>query len=166
MVEQFNPTWVLQMADILVYEVLDQMAGIRIVNSSEQTVAETDMSTVYGFVDGEYRMQLQFRADPKMFGRFAENMMGRSPEEEDIRDYAEEFFNVLCGRFVSEIYRTTQLKAQFLPTKYGKPYKELKEEEKEISCTRYFVSEDRERAEFSWSVALSENDIEVQNNET
>lgn len=160
MVEQFNPAWVLRMADILVYEILDQMAGIQIRNSTANEAGTTDMSTVYGFVDGEYRMQLQFRADPRMFGRFAENMMGKPPQEEDIRDYAEEFFNVLCGRFVSEIYRATQMKARFFPTRYGEPCKALREEEPELSCTRYFVSEEREHAEFSWSVALSENNLE------
>ena len=160
MVEQFNPAWVLQMADILVYEILDQMAGIQMVKSPEDAAENTDMDTVYGFVDGEYRMQLQFRADPRMFGRFAENMMGSPPQEEDVRDYAEEFFNVLCGRFVSEIHRATQLEARFFPTRYGEPDRALREEEKKLSCTRYFVSEDREHAEFSWSVALSETNVE------
>lgn len=160
MTEQLNYAWVPKLADLLVFEVLEQLSGIRVTNSPAGEPSDTAMDTVYGFVDGEYRMQMHFRAEPRMFGRLAGNMMGEPPQEEDIRDYAEEFFNILCGRFVSEIYRTTQMKARFLPTRYGEPPKASWGAEEGISYTRYFVSEERELAEFSWTVSMSENSLE------
>ena len=156
--EQLNEPWVSRMADILVFEILEQMSGIRVKTGCERASAEETMDTVYGLIDGEYRMELRFRAQPSMFRRLTENMMGEPPQEEDVRDYAEEFFNVLCGRFVSEIYRTTKMKGRFLPTQYGKPLKVLAAEEWSSSCTRCFVSEEKELAEFSWHFAESEEE--------
>lgn len=156
---QQNCTWVLKMADLLVLEILQQMCGIQMMSRAVEETAHVAMDTVYGFVDGEYRMQLWFRAEPRIFGRIAGNMMGKSPQQQDIQDYAEEFFNVLCGRFVSEIYQTTQMKARFLPTHYGVPPKESCEIENKLVCTRCFISEDQELAEFSW--CFLNNNLEV-----
>lgn len=161
MKEQSDQSWIPQMADLLVLEVLEQMCGIRAESCDGIQQADEAMDAVYGAVDGEYRMQLRFRAHPRMFGRMAENMMGKPPQEEDIRDHAEEFFNVLCGRFVSEAYRSTKKKGRFLPTRYKAPLQGQEEQGDCFSHVRYYMSEEKEPAEFSWSFANAKKDEKV-----
>lgn len=144
--------WIPQMADLLVYEVVEQMSGIQLGSCSRSDERDGEMETVYGLVEGEYQMHLRFRAEPRMFSRLAKNMIGEDPQDqEEIQEYATEFFNVLCGRFVSEIYRSTKLSGRFLPTTYGARPNGVRPNEDDGECTRYFLSEEQELVEFSWS---------------
>lgn len=144
--------WIPQMADLLVYEVTEQMSGIQLGSCPELEGKATEMETVYGLVDGEYQMQLRFRAEPRMFTRLAKSMIGEEPQDpEEVQEYATEFFNVLCGRFISEIYRNSKLAGRFLPTAYGKAPEETHSGADEPVCSRYFLSDEQELVEFSWS---------------
>lgn len=144
--------WVPEMADLLVREVVEQMSGIQLGSCPPGSAQPMDMDVVYGLVDGEYQMNLHFKAERRLFNRFARNMIGGEPQSEDeVREYATEFFNILCGRFVSEIYHSTRMAARFLPTQYGKSFDKGTPEPEKVFCTRCFLSDEQEFAEFSWT---------------
>lgn len=136
------------MAEDLTREITAKMAGIGLSRVSESGVPSEEVDIVYGFLDGESTMQLQFAAERRFFRRLAENIIGGEPEDdEEIREYAAEFANVLCGRFVSEICRATNTVARFRPTVYGTDPRSKQEELMSV----HFVSDRREQVTFSWS---------------
>lgn len=139
------------MADALTCEIMDVMSGIRLSRCCEPTPSGMQMSGVFAVVQGQrYHMQLQFRAEPRMFLRLARNMIGSEPADSaEVEDYAAEFFNVLCGRFVSELCRASRTPARFTPTLYEPVPRELQAGKSKVK-TLYFVSENHERAQFSW----------------
>lgn len=147
--------WVVEMADTLAREILEQLAGIRLSRCSVGSVPPYTpaprMDGVYGHVEGAYRMELFFCAEPSLFQRLACNMIGAPAEDEEVQEYAAEFVNMLCGRFISEIYRATKISARFFPTQY-QPYPyEVKTKDGSALRTLYYISEEQETAEFSWT---------------
>ena len=146
--------WVALMADTLTCEIMDVMSGIRLSRCRDPAPDGTAMSSVCAYVRGRhFDMQLRFQAEPKMFWRLARNMIGGEPESaEEVSDYASEFFNVLCGRFVSELCRVTRAPARFTPPQYNPEPAPF--EKRADMRTLHFVSEECERAQFSWSAPL------------
>ena len=139
--------WVGDLAEDLTREITMKMAGIHLVRCDDRSKTDTEKDIVYGFLDGEQTMQLQFAAERAFFHRLAAGIIGDEPEDdEEVREYAAEFANVLCGRFVSEICRATNTAARFRPTVYGGG---------EVICedlqTVRFISDRQEDITFSWS---------------
>ena len=65
-----------------------------------------------------------------------------------------EFFNILCGRFISELYKATETTARFFPTRYeASPYPTGLGEDTSLS-TVYFISDEQELAAFSWTAEV------------
>lgn len=136
------------MAEDLTREITAKMSGISLNRVDEKPNPSDEVDIVYGFLDGETTMQLQFAAERRFFRRLAENIIGGEPEdEEEIREYAAEFANVLCGRFVSEICRATNTVARFRPTVYGYDPRSKKEDILSV----WFISDRQEQVTFSWS---------------
>ena len=144
--------WVCQMAGVLACEILQEMAEIHMERCPDIEVPETTLDAVYGLVDGDYQLELLFQAEPKFFDRLAMSMIGDVPEdEEEVQEYAREFFNTLCGRFISEIYQVTKRPARFYPIQYkiGDESVDLKKDEP--FATIYLVSDHQEYTQFSWT---------------
>ena len=110
--------WVSQLADAMVREITRKMAGIDLRSvppTAPELAARPRTDAVYGLVDGEHPIQVQFRAEPRLFTRLAKNMIGEAPEDgEEVREYAKEYFNVLCGRFLSELYRMANVRVRHM----------------------------------------------------
>lgn len=149
--EEKKDAWICHMAELLVLEILEQMSTIQLKRCGGRGRSETPMDWVCGQVDGEYQMQLAFRAEPKLFRRLAENLLDETPvESEMVRESAREFFNTLCGRFISELYRETKISARFNPVQYeAAPGGSDRKWDGPVS-TIYFISDEQEHAEFSW----------------
>jgi len=106
------------------------------------------MDGVYGWVDGG--IQLLFRAEPRLFQRLAANMLGAPARDaEEVQEFATEFFNTLCGRFISELYRVAKGPARFHPTRY-ETYPNVTPLGEDTVVLSY-SSEEQETAEFSWT---------------
>lgn len=161
--------WVTEMADALLREILEQLSGIRLSRRPPWTPkgAGPPMDGVYGRVDGAYQMRLLFRAEPRVFQRLASNMIGAPAKDaQEVQEYATEFANVLCGRFISEIYRATKVPARFYPTQYETyPDIPLLGDDTEIS-TIFYASEDQEAADFSWTADSVAMLLKGENSET
>jgi hypothetical protein len=146
----------------MVCEILKQMAGIQAYRLPEP-VEDTGlkMDTVCGHIHGDYRMEVLLRAEPESFYRLTRNISGEDPlGEDEVQEYATEFFNVLCGRFISAICDRNHILMRFDPPEYQKS-----------SCapdtgvcaklyTLTFRTELEELFEFSWGKRMSEATVE------
>lgn len=150
--------WVSSLAKRLVCEITQQMTGIVLSKLDAPPSAPRQMAVVRGLIGGDYALQVDFFADYPLFVRLTENMMGEPPTEEDVEDYAIEFFNTLCGRFLSEIVNETHISARLMPLRYELPEEETTPEADETMCTLNFISDAQEQVAFSWT-ALSMEDL-------
>ena len=140
--------WVSDMAEELTREIMMRMAGIHLVRIDDRPEGGDQKDIVCGYLEGEQTMRLLLAAERSFFHRLAKEIIGGEPEdEEEVREYAAEFANVLCGRFVSEICRATNTSARFRPTVYGGKETDLNDE---LQTVR-FLSDRQEEVTFSWS---------------
>lgn len=111
--------WIRDFADCLFRELIELEGGfsLRCKPALPRQMEECD--AVFTGIDGAYSAVLAFVAERPLFLRLARNMIcGPVESEEDVRDYVKEFFNVLSGRFISELYRMTGAPALFCPPEY------------------------------------------------
>ena len=105
-------------------------------------------------VEAGERIKLRFLAEPRMLSRLARNMLGSEPEKGEAQEYAMEFFNILCGRFISELYKATETTTRFFPTRYeALPNPTGLGGDTSLS-TVYFISDEEELAAFSWTAEV------------
>lgn len=151
--------WVHTMVETLVCEILTEMANLRIWRAEEpiEALKRRKMIGVCATIGGDYTFKMRFFAEKPFFYRLAKNMMGEEPDEEDIRDYAMEFINVVCGRFISEIINETHIKARLMPVEYRMPTNGELQEEEESMQTMGFVGDGQEYAAFSWTTMAIED---------
>jgi chemotaxis protein CheY-P-specific phosphatase CheC len=152
MCESKSRDWVYTMAEQLVCDVMDQMAHISVQRQAERTTPDVEMDSVYGYINGYDQMEIRFRAEPSVFRRLTDGILGGNSEnEEDIQETAVEFFNVLCGRFVSELSTITHVPARFFSPQYKTVTNDSQQESSEPLSTVFFETDNKELAEFSWS---------------
>ncbi|MBQ2697186.1 MAG: chemotaxis protein CheX [Clostridia bacterium] len=145
--------WLLQTASVLVCEVTRQMSGIRLSNTSapEQPSNEV-VDTIAGYAGDDHAIQILLRAERRMLYRFAQNMLGEEPvDEEEVADFAKELFNVIGGRFISEVHRLSQTRTRMTPPAHYPHGRQHELMLYEPLVTLHFASECGERVEFCWS---------------
>jgi hypothetical protein len=149
--------WIADLAKYMVTEVLEEWAGIS-VRTSEKTVSTARMDTVFSHVDGDCTIEVQFRAEPSVFYQMARNILEEEPEShEEVKEFAEEFFNVLCGRFIAEICTATNLSIRLHPPTYQTADVGVRAVGfQEPQGAVLFETDKKELAEFSWSHSLTE----------
>lgn len=145
--------WVHDMAEILVRDISHQMADIHLTRTGEFPWEEMpgEHAVVFGLIQGDYELHIQLLTERRLLVRLAANMMGGYPEEEDIREYALEYFNTICGRFISEIINMTHIRAQLLPVRYEMSSTSPILTPGEQISTIYCVSDQQEQLIFSWT---------------
>ena len=148
-----DTAWVSLLAEQLICEIADQMGAIQL--SCEQSVSRCDvgdreMSVMSIAIGGDYSISLCFLAERSLFLRLAHNMLGEEPEEEDVGTYAVEFFNIVCGRFISELINKANITVRLVPidSKSHSAEEILNEERME---KLHFISDRKECAVFSWT---------------
>jgi hypothetical protein len=140
------------MAERMVCEIVRKMSGIEMQRQPTGQTPETNLDTVYSKVDGDYQLEVWFRAEHRWFQRLAGCLLGEPTEDEtDIQESAIEFFNVLCGRFVSELCRTTHFPARLDRPHFLGCAEENGVPEEASRSILHFTTEKQERAEFSWT---------------
>ena len=148
-----QPEWVVQMARELVCGITAQMADIhlssvpKIGKMKEQMV----MVGVCALIGGDSTFSVRLCSEKSLIMRLVRNMTGLEASEEDVRDYAIEFFNTLCGRFISEIINKNKMKARILRISYESPHEWKEQEKEEKFVVLDFVSEENEYVSFSWN---------------
>lgn len=144
------------MAEELLCEIMCQMSGIVLEEVPQLPTNFTmrKLGIVVGATIGDFDIKMRLIAERALFERLANNMIGEPAKDfDEVEEYATEFFNIVCGRFVSELYVLTGQSARFLPTTYmhvqedADPYGEST-----INIVR-FMSDGDEGAVFSWTLA-------------
>lgn len=144
--------WLSQMASALVSEITERMAGIRLEHRPRAQEPAVEMDMICGLVDGDVPMGVHFRAEPRLYRRLAQGILADEPmSEKMVQDCALEFFNVLCGRFVSEIQRMTRSPAQLRPARFMLTYEHDRIYQEDMMCVLCFSSDKQEMAEFFWT---------------
>lgn len=148
-----QPDWVVQMARELVCGITAQMAEIhltpvpKIGKMEEQMV----MVGVCALIGGDSTFSVRLCSEKSLIIRLVRNMTGLEATEEDVEDYAIEFFNTLCGRFISEIINKNKMKAKILRIRYESPNEWKQHEQEEKFVVLDFVSREDEYVSFSWN---------------
>ena len=97
-----------------VVDITRQIAKIDLRLCSQDPDPANELCTLHTTIDGDYHTELVLHADRALLHRLTENMMeAKTTDPEDMEEYSKEFFNVLCGHIVSEIFRRTKLPARF-----------------------------------------------------
>lgn len=100
--------------DQVVREITRREAGIRL--ALGESVPEGELFTVYAVFERGYSTCLSLCAESAMFVRLAQGMMRRQDVSRgDVEAFAKEYFNVLCGHIVAQLYRETKIPARFSP---------------------------------------------------
>lgn len=160
MQRKIDQAWVSQLAGTLLCEIMYQMSGITLaeVGRLPTDFHQRQVGIVCGRTIGEYTIHMWLVAEEALFRRMAERMIGAPPRDQsEIEEYATEFFNVICGRFVSELYYLYGSSARFLPTTYTHPQDAGEMCARDRLNTVKLVSDGDEGAIFSWTL-LSEQD--------
>lgn len=81
---------------------------------SRSEFKDMDLCTVYTTTNGAYEIRLVFCAERTFLSLIAESMLGEPvTDQEDIKECAMEFFNVVCGHIVTAIFKETRSPARF-----------------------------------------------------
>ena len=139
----------------LVIGITKKMSGLSLVRCPclQEQRRGRRLESVYGAVEGELRLRMRFEAEPGMVSRMAEGLFGEPPESrQELEEYATEYVNVLCGRFVSELCRDLHPKLRFQTPRYELPPALSPLGEEQGIETLCFMSERQELAVFSWAI--------------
>ena len=82
MEKEYPMDWVEQMAESLVYEIVEQMSGIVLRRSEpwERLSEGMEIDMITGHVSGDFQIELHFFAQRALFMRLTKNMVGYEPD--------------------------------------------------------------------------------------
>lgn len=145
--------WIQELAEKLVREVSDQLADIHLESTAEFPWDDLpgEHAVVFGLVQGDYELHIQLLTEWRLLYRMTHNMMGEDPDSEDVREYALEYFNIICGRFISEIVNRTHISVKLLPVRYEMSSQSPILTPDEQISTIYCLSDQQEQLIFSWT---------------
>lgn len=156
MIRTIKEKWVSQLAKELLCEIMDQMSGIHLSEVSDDTeqFKMQHRDAVYGETTGDFILLMSLVADRKLFERMAEGIIGDRPTDQvEVEEYTTEFFNIVCGRFISELYNMTGQSARFLPSTYKNTTDRADGYGMDAANMVKFISDSGESAVFSWALA-------------
>lgn len=98
----------------VIVKITQQVAKIELTDCNAMPYDESKLCSVQTMLDGLYHEKWEFCAEREFFHRMTENMMEtKSNDPTDLEEYSKEFFNVLCGHLVAEIFRYTKVPTHF-----------------------------------------------------
>lgn len=101
-----------QLLDRSIQDTTHCFGGIQLV--AECTTLSEDTCTVHTLLEGGHRAAILLHADTPLLVRMARNILGSDiVTPRDIQDVATEYFNVLCGRIVSGLFRAAHISSRF-----------------------------------------------------
>lgn len=94
-------------------QVTQTSAGIRLQRGGSGPDG-AELCTVYTVFERGFGSALALCADAALFTRLARHMLCMDDvTPQDVEDFAKEYFNVVCGHIVAELYRCTSISARF-----------------------------------------------------
>lgn len=93
-------------------DVTEQTAGVRL-HEEDEPLGE-DLCTVNITFDKGFETGLTLCADTALLTRMARNTFHEEDvSSQDLEDFSKEYFNVLCGKIVSAVYKVCGIPAHF-----------------------------------------------------
>ena len=103
--------------DQVVRDITRREAGICLAPGEAEPSGE--IYTVYAVFERGFGTCLSMSAEAAMFVRLTRGMMQREDvTDRDVEDFTKEYFNVLCGHIVAQLYRETKVPARFSPPSF------------------------------------------------
>ena len=103
--------------DQVVRDITRREAGICLAPGEAEPSGE--VFTVYAVFERGFDTCLSMSAEAAMFVRLTRGMMQREDvTDRDVEDFTKEYFNVLCGHIVAQLYRETKVPARFSPPSF------------------------------------------------
>lgn len=100
-----------QIFDQVTREVTQRTAGVCLHGGGSPS---GELCTVYTTFQKGCWVGLSMCAERSLFARLAQGMLpGGQVSERDMEDFTKEYFNVLCGRIISEMYLETKAASRF-----------------------------------------------------
>ncbi len=107
-------TSIAQLLDHSVHEITSKVAKMEIKRIPSTSKAVLRWNCFLVRTKGDYRAMLAMSAEESVFYEIARRMKGKSEvSEADIAVYVTEYYNILCGYFISAFNRRKKLKARF-----------------------------------------------------
>lgn len=108
--------------DQVIREITQQEAGIILQSSDLELNGE--LCTVYTAFERGYHTSLSLCAEMSMFVRLTKGMLQEEKVTlQEVELFTKEYFNVLCGHIVSQLYQITKVPARFrIPAFYQGRY--------------------------------------------
>jgi len=101
-----------QMLDHVIREVTEQTTGVQL-HASDKTLSGK-LCTVHVSFNKGFHSSLSLCAEMPLLEHMARQMFGGDISgEQDVVDFAKEYVNILCGKVVGFLYRTTRIGASF-----------------------------------------------------
>lgn len=161
--KQCHDEWVAMLAEQVVQDVTDIMAGIQLTSSPQEAGKCLDrdrFDRIWGVVSGDVRLYIQIFAEPSFFTRLAWKISGEMQEDpEVIQEYALEYANTIYGRFVAELFRASGMRMRCNELRYEKaPFSRCECSGQQINTVRLHDTEN-EPIIFSW---MAEDNVRPQ----
>lgn len=149
-----------QILDQALQDVTERTAGVRL-HQGDQPLGE-DLCTVHITFDKGFGTSLTLCADTSLLARMARNSFHEEAvTPEDVEEFSKEYFNVLCGKIVGAMYRTTQVSAHFgAPVFYHGRYEP---EGQEAQFVLTYADEQREGAQLIHHVPSAQESASLSN---
>ena len=99
--------------DEVLQDITQQLAGIQLC-PQEETPENDEMYTLYTTFEGGYQASIALCAEVALLTRLTQYMMQEEHiAQEDIEDFAKEYFNVLCGQIAAGLFNATHIASRF-----------------------------------------------------
>lgn len=111
---QLDPHRLEELVGNVVEQVTRKMARVDLCQAKDAPDQNSDTYSVWTTIESPYHLRLLVCAEQSFLRRCMENMLGESSSDPaDLEDCTMEFFNVLCGRLVGEIFQESHAGAWF-----------------------------------------------------
>ena len=116
--------------DLVVREVTEKLAGIRLYEESATLIGK-DSCTVHATFARGFSSSLALCADTAMFIRLTQSMLQEEKvTDQDVEDFTKEYFNVVCGHIASRLFQVTKVASRFgIPEFYTGQYQPADKDE-------------------------------------
>lgn len=109
-----NEVDIQKILDDTVRDITKRLAGIDLSVGNWPRRENGEIDSLYTTTKGSYTITIVYHAEQQLLYYIAEKMARRPLEDPgDMEMYAKEYFNILCGRFISQINNLTKSSARF-----------------------------------------------------
>lgn len=109
-----NEVNIQKILDDAVRDITKRLAGIDLTVGEWPGQESGEVDSLYTVTKGSYTITIVYHAEKQLIQYIAEKMARRTVEDpQDVEMYAKEYFNILCGHFISQVNRMTKSSARF-----------------------------------------------------